>query len=122
MTENEVWTIDELVELTEKVQNAEVEYQGKTLTFQYCELTEGEEPKLDLPDDNASEEEKNDAFQRIGVARIQRQIEKANKKNPKGATITLDNWDKLPSTVRWGVSQAILGGGTNFREVDDGSA
>ena len=122
MTENEVWTIDELVELTEKVQNAEVEYQGKTLTFQYCELTEGEEPKLDLPDDNAPEEEKNDAFQRIGVARIQRQIEKANKKNPKGATITLDNWDKLQSTVRWGVSQAILGGGTNFREVDDGSA
>ena len=50
------------------------------------------------------------------------EIEKANKKNPKGATITLDNWDKLPSTVRWGVSQAILGGGTNFREVDDGSA
>ena len=30
-----------------------------------------------------------------------------------------ENWDKLPSTIRWGLSQAVLGGGTNFRQVDE---
>ena len=46
-------------------------------------------------------------------------INKANDKNPDGVTITDDNWDKLPSTIRWGLSQAVLGGGTNFRQVDE---
>ena len=122
MTESETWTIDELVDLTEEVQIGEGEFKGKKLLFQYCELTEGEEPKINLPDDSASEEEKNEAFQRIGVARIRSQINKANKKNPEGATITEENWDKIPSTVRWGISQAILGGGSaSFRELDEGS-
>ena len=31
-----------------------------------------------------------------------------------------ENWNKIPSTVRWGISQAILGGGSpSFRDVDD---
>ena len=45
MTENEFWNIDELVALTDKVQTGEVDYNEKKLKFQYCELTEGEEPK-----------------------------------------------------------------------------
>ena len=32
----EVWTIDDLVALTETVQSAEVEYQGKLLPIQWC--------------------------------------------------------------------------------------
>jgi len=121
MTKSETWNIDDLISLTEKVQIGKVEYQGKTLEFQYCELTEGEEPKMDIPLDDAPEEEKNAQFQKIGLARIQKMVSKANKKNPEGATITIDNWDKLPSTVRWGISQVVLGGGgdsPNFRDVD----
>tara|TARA_R110002020_G_scaffold203841_4_gene407633 strand:- start:1361 stop:1732 length:372 start_codon:yes stop_codon:yes gene_type:complete len=120
MTENETWNIDDLIALTETVQTGEVDYQGKKLLFQYCELTEGEEPKLELPPDSASEEQKNTVYQKVGLARIKTMVDKANKKNPDGATITLDNWDMLPSTVRWGISQAVLGGGSpNFRDVDD---
>jgi len=119
MTENEFWNIDELVALTDEVQTSEVDYNEKKLKFQYCELTEGEEPKLDLPPADASEEEQNKAYQKIGQARIMAMIDKANKKNPEGATVSIDNWDKLPSTIRWGLSQAVLGGGTNFRKVDE---
>tara|TARA_Y100001938_G_C7883987_1_gene326418 strand:- start:75 stop:446 length:372 start_codon:yes stop_codon:yes gene_type:complete len=119
MTENEFWNIDELVALTDKVQTSEVDYNEKKLKFQYCELTEGEEPKLDLPPADASEEEQNKAYQRIGQARILAMIDKANQKNPEGATVSAENWDKLPSTIRWGLSQAVLGGGTNFRQVDE---
>ena len=119
MTENEFWNIDELVALTDEVQTSEVDYNEKKLKFQYCELTEGEEPKLDLPPADASEEEQNKAYQKIGQARILAMIEKANTKNPKEATVTAENWDKLPSTIRWGLSQAVLGGGANFRQVDE---
>ena len=120
MTKSETWNIDELIALTETVQTGEVDYQGKKLLFQYCELTEGEEPKLELPPESASDDEKNEVYQKVGLARIKTMVDKANKKNPDGATITLDNWDLLPSTVRWGISQAVLGGGSpNFRDVDD---
>jgi G:T/U-mismatch repair DNA glycosylase len=119
MTENEFWNIDELVALTDEVQTSEVDYNEKKLKFQYCELTEGEEPKLDLPPSDASEEEQNKAYQKIGQARILAMITKANEKNPEGATVSAENWDKLPSTIRWGLSQAVLGGGTNFRKVDE---
>ena len=123
MTEN-VWTIDELVALTDKVQNGKTEYNGKTFTFQYCELTEGEEPKLTLPSEGASQEEQNEAYKEIGSARILAMIIKANKKNPEGSTVTEENWSKLPSTVRWGISNSILGSGdgASFRELDDNIA
>ena len=120
MTKSETWNIDELIALTETVQTGEVDYQGKKLLFQYCELTEGEEPKLEIPDENASDEERNEVYQKVGLVRIRTMVDKANKKNPDGATITEENWDKIPSTVRWGISQAILGGGSpSFRELDD---
>jgi len=120
MTENEFWNIDELVALTDRVQTSEVEYSEKKLKIQYCELTEGEEPKLDLPSSDASEEEQNKAYQKIGQQRILAMIMKANKKNPEGATVTDENWNKLPSTIRWGLSQTVLSGDSvSFREVDE---
>ena len=124
MTENEFWNIDELVALTDEVQTSEIEYNGKQLKIQYCELTEGEEPKLDLPPAEASEEEQNAAYQKIGQARIIAMIAKANEKNPEGISITEENWSELPSTIRWGVSNSILGSAddANFRELDDTSA
>jgi len=123
MTEN-VWTIDELVALTDKVQKGKTEYNGKKFIFQYCELTEAEEPKLSLPSQGASEEDMNEAYKEIGQARILAMILKANEKNPEGASVTKENWSLLPSTVRWGVSNSILGSAdeTNFRELDETSA
>ena len=120
MTESETWNIDELIALTETVQTGEVEYQGKKLLFQYCELTEGEEPTLELPPEDASDDDKNAVYQKVGWSRIKTMVDKANKKNPEGASITNENWDKIPSSVRWGISQAVLGGGSpSFRNVDD---
>ena len=123
MTEN-VWTIDELVALTDKVQQAETEYNGKKFIFQYCELTEAEEPKLKLPAQGASDEVMNEAYKEIGQARILAMILKANEKNPEEASVTEENWPLLPSTVRWGVSNSILGSAddANFRELDETSA
>jgi len=123
MTEN-VWTIDELVALTDKVQTGETEYNGKSFIFQYCELTKAEEPKLKLPAQGASDEVMNEAYKEIGQARILAMILKANEKNPEGASVTEENWPLLPSTVRWGVSNSILGSSddANFRELDETSA
>jgi hypothetical protein len=124
MTKNEVWNIDELVALTDEVQTGTTEYNGKKLIFQYCELTEGEEPKLKFPSAGASQEEQNEAYKKIGQARILAMLLKANEKNPKDSTITKENWNKLPSTIRWGISNEILGSadGATFRDVDDTSA
>lgn len=123
MTEN-VWTIDELVALTNEVQTGETEYNGKKLVFQYCELTEAEEPKFSFPGTGASEVEQNEAYKEIGEARIIAMIEKANSKNPKGATVSKENWVKIPSTIRWGISNSVLGSsdGASFRKLDEGSA
>ena len=83
-------------------------------------MTEGEEPKLELPPEDASDDDKNAVYQKVGLSRIKTMVDKANKKNPEGASITNENWDKIPSSVRWGISQAVLGGGSpSFRNVDD---
>ena len=122
MTEKkDTWTIDELVNLTDKVQTSETEYNGKKFVFQYCELTEGEEPKMKFAPEGASQEEQNEKFKEIGQARILAMIVKANKKNPDGISITEENWPKMPSTIRWGVSNAILGSAddASFRKLDD---
>ena len=80
----EVWTIEELVALTENVQEKEIEYNGKTLPLQWCELSEAEEPKMDIDpkDENAS-----DQYQSMAKLRILAMIEKANEKNPDGANL-----------------------------------
>ena len=124
MKENGVWNIDELVALTDEVQTGTTEYNGKDFVFQYCELTEGEEPKLKFPSEGASQDEQNEAYKEIGQTRILAMLLKANDKNPDGTTITEENWPKIPSTVRWGISNYILGSsdGANFRELDDSSS
>ena len=115
----ELWTIDELVELTEKVQTDSVTYLEKELPIQWCDLVESEEPKVDLAAvDSADESTKQELFAKFGTERVLAMIEKANKKNPEGASITRDSWDKIPATIRWQLSGTVLGNkdtGENFR-------
>ena len=112
MDEKQYWSMDELLSLTETVQEAEVEFGEKFLKIQWCELTEAEEPKMNLPDDEAGEEEKNKAYQKIGVAKVLAMIEKANEMNPEGKTLDSDAWEHLPSTLRYNLSAVVLGGDT----------
>ena len=106
--EANVWTIEELVELTDEVQTGSVNYRGKDFNFQYCELTEKEEPAINLSEE-LSEEEKNAYYMEVGTGRVKAMIDKANKLNPDGATITADNWGVLPSTLRFSIANEIMG-------------
>ena len=109
MTETkEMWTIEELVELTEEVQSEELEYSGKSLTVQWCELTEAEEPKMSMPDESMDEDEKNTHYAKIAGKRVLAMIKKANEKNPDGAFINNDSWVKLPTTLRWKVANTVM--------------
>ena len=105
---NEVWSIDELVALTETVQSKELEYNGKMIPLQWCELTEAEEPQMGLPDANTPEEEQNAHFAKLAGLRVEAMIHKANGKNPEGALITKESWAKLPTTLRWNISNTIM--------------
>jgi len=107
MTE-ETWTIEELVALTENVQNGEIEYRGKSFTFQFCELSEKEEPKLKALPENATEDEKNEWYAQIGTDRILSMIEKANLMNSEGINLTKENWSNLPVTLRFAITSEIL--------------
>ncbi len=117
--ELEIWTIDELVELTEKVQTDSLTYLEKELPIQWCDLVESEEPKVDLAAvDSADESTKQSLYAKFGTERVLAMIEKANKKNPEGITITRESWDKIPATIRWQLSGTVLGNkdtGENFR-------
>ena len=104
----DVWTIEELVALTEEVQQGEVEYRGKKFCFQYCELTEAEEPKLAMPDDSASADEKNEFYTKVGTERILTMVRKANDKNPDGQTLTDELWNTLPATLRFQITAEVL--------------
>ena len=105
----EVWSMDELVALTDEVQVKEIEFRGKTLAFQFCELTEKEEPKMAMPDEKMAEEDKTAVYQEIGANRVKKMLSKANDKNPDGPAINTDAWDKLPTTLRYQISNIILG-------------
>ena len=117
--EVEIWTIDELIKLTEKVQTDSVTYLEKELPIQWCDLVESEEPKVDLAAvDSADESAKQELFAKFGTERVLAMIEKGNKKNPEGITITRDSWDKIPASIRWQLSGTVLGNkdtGENFR-------
>ena len=95
--------------LTDEIQNEEVEFRGKTLSIQFCELTEEEEPKVMFKDDFESEEEKMDWYQELGTSRVLAMIKKANDKDSNGITITEEAWSKLPTTLRYQISNVILG-------------
>ena len=116
MESKEMWTIDELVALTETVQNAEIEYNGKLLPIQWCELTESEEPKMSIPNKEASPEEQNTHFADIAAKRMQAMILKANDKNPDGAIITGESWELLPTTLRWTISNTVMQAGDSAKQ------
>lgn len=107
--EKEMWTIEELVQMTEEVQTTELDYQGKKLSIQWCELVEAEEPKMGLPSDDMPEEEQTEYYKKLAAERILAMINKANEKNPEGITLSAENWVSLPTTLRWNVSSTILG-------------
>ncbi|BCV02440.1 MAG: hypothetical protein CM15mV52_0960 [uncultured marine virus] len=109
MTEKKIWSMDELVALTDEVQENEVEYRNKMVHFQFCELTEQEEPKFTGVSEDMPEEEKLAIYQEIGSNRVVKMLEKANEKNPEGPVITAEQWVLLPTTLRYAISNSILG-------------
>ena len=113
--EKEMWTVDELVSMVNEVQTKEIEWAGKVLKVQWCELVEAEEPKMAMPDDNAPAEESTEYYKQLAGERVLRMIEKGNEKAPDDATINKDNWALMPTTLRWQISSAVLGQSTeNF--------
>ena len=105
----EKWSIEELIALTEEVQQGEVEYSDRVFPFQWCELTESEEPKTKVLPPNATETEKAEWYTIVGNERIVAMVEKANDKNPDGKTLTEETWYKLPATLRYQITSIILG-------------
>jgi hypothetical protein len=114
--EAEMWTMEDLVALTDEVQAGEIEFRGKVLNFQFCELVEKEEPKFRPLSDRASEEEKMAYYTEIGGNRILAMLEKANEKAPDGPAISKDNWKLLPTTLRYQISNQIMGVEQESRE------
>lgn len=104
-----MWTIEELVQMTEEVQSTDLDWQGKKLNIQWCELVESEEPKMAMPTDDMSEDEQTEIFKKMASERVLAMIAKGNDKNPEGITLTADNWGSLPTTLRWSISSTILG-------------
>jgi len=104
----EMWSMDDLVGLTEEVMEEEIAFRGKSLSFQFCELTEKEEPKFTRTKFK-DEEEQNDYFQKVGSERVMKMIEKANKKNPDGVTLNSDVWTKLPTTLKYTIANKVIG-------------
>tara|TARA_R100001163_G_scaffold61625_2_gene51766 strand:- start:1573 stop:1938 length:366 start_codon:yes stop_codon:yes gene_type:complete len=110
MTEEkkEIWSMEELVALTDEVQISEVIFREKLVEFQFCELVEKEEPKI-KSQDGMSEDEKMGYFQELGAERVERMIGKANEKNPEGPCISKEQWKLLPTTLRYAITNNILG-------------
>ena len=107
--EKEMWTVDELVAMVNQVQEKEIQWSGKALKIQWCELVEAEEPKMLMPDDDAPSEETTEYYKKLAGVRVLTMIEKGNEKKPESKTIDKDNWDSLPTTLRWSISSTVLG-------------
>ena len=117
MTEEkkELWSMDELVALTDEVQISEVIFREKVVEFQFCELVEKEEPKI-KSQDAMSEDEKMGYFQELGSARVFKMIAKATEKNPSGPCISEEHWKLLPTTLRYQITNNILGMESEVKE------
>ena len=111
MTESkvEMWSMDDLIALTDEVQSEELEYKGKSVMIQWCELVESEEPKMVMPDDSESEEEKNAYYSELANKKILKMIEKANEKNPDGTFIDSEVWSKIPTSLKYRISAKVMG-------------
>jgi len=116
--EKQYWSMDELLSITETVQEAEIEYGQKSLKIQWCELAESEEPKMVLPDDDMSEEDKTKLYVQMASDRVLLMISKANDKNPDGKVISTEPevWGQLPTNLRYTIQNKILGSGTSFQD------
>ena len=108
----EYWSIDDLVELTDNVQEKEVEFRENMVKFQWCELVESEEPKVLVMDDSLPEEERNAKYMELGKERTLKMMKKADEKNPDGPSL-LAVWDKLPSNLKYQISNVIMGVATD---------
>jgi|TARA_R110002012_G_scaffold107538_1_gene249498 hypothetical protein len=117
MTEEkkEIWSMDELVALTDEVQISEVVFREKVVEFQFCELVEKEEPKI-KSQDRMTEDEKMGYFQELGSERVFKMITKANEKNPDGPCISEEQWKLLPTTLRYQITNKILGVESEVKE------
>ena len=62
-----------------------------------------------MPDDSESEEEKNAYYSELANKKILKMIEKANVKNPDGASIDNDVWAKLPTSLKYRISAKVMG-------------
>ena len=111
MTEEtqEYWSLDELESLTDTVQEAEVDYQGKMIKVSWCELTESEEPKAMVLDENLSEDEKNAQFLELAREKTKTMMQKAHDKQPDGSVLSVEVYDKLPAAVNIAESNKVLG-------------
>jgi len=105
----EEWTLDDLVALTDEVQQGEVDFRDKIFKYQFCELVEKEEPKFKAMPDVATEEQKMAYYTEIGSKRVWAMLEKANQKNPEGPVMEKAQWDLLPTTLRFSVANEIMG-------------
>ena len=104
MENKEMWTIEELTSLTTTVQSAEIEYQGKVLPVQWCELTESEEPKMSMAPEGMDDTQH---YAEIASQRMIAMINKANKLNPDAKTLDEEAWHLLPTTLRWNISNTV---------------
>tara|TARA_R100000458_G_C8010761_1_gene74881 strand:+ start:99 stop:455 length:357 start_codon:yes stop_codon:yes gene_type:complete len=111
MEENQMesWSMEDLIALTDEVQSEDMEYKGKTVHIQWCELVESEEPKMAIPSDDTPEEEKNEYYSQLAAEKVMKMIEKANEKNPDGAHFTPDTWAKIPTTLKYQLSSKVMG-------------
>ena len=109
MAEKKIWSMDELMALTDEVQIGEVSFRNGIVEFQYCELTEKEEPKITMLPDDAPEEDKMGVYQEIGAKRVYKMLEKAHGKNPDGPVVSPEQWSNLPTTLRYAITNEILG-------------
>ena len=107
--EKQYWTVEDLESLTETVQEAEVNYQGKYIKLSWCELTESEEPKAIVVDDSLSEEEKNAEYLELAKQRIEAMMAKAQEKKPEPSVLSMEVYNKLPSSAKFAVTNKMLG-------------
>ena len=105
-----------MVALTDEVQMEEVDYRGKILNVQFCELTEEEEPTGSFKDDFETEEERMTYYQELGTLRVLKMIEKANEKVPENKILESESWSKLPTTLRYAIANTIMAINTEVRE------
>ena len=108
----ETWSLEELKALTSEVSSSMVTYREKDVKIQWCELTEAEEPKAVIPDDGATEEEKNAVYQQIGVDKVKAMITKADEMNHDDACGLVSVWEDLPTTLRYQLTAEVLGAKT----------